>query len=188
MGIKFFLQLQLFKLHLTPSNILNHPSSKGVEVPTAILNRLHFTTYIPLYYLQIIIIKDFFILWHISLLLLNLLYFLFPFSDESKSTGSEWSFTSMVLYLLTHAYKIQFYFFYLKNLKYPLLYLFYQLSLNHYFCFNQLPFMIHHLRLIYSCWSLKLSSLETFLISGCSLMFSDAYLITCVVNTVKFST
>lgn len=37
---EFFLQPQLSKFHLTPSNILNLQLSKGEKVPVAILNKL----------------------------------------------------------------------------------------------------------------------------------------------------
>ena len=51
--IELFFQLQLFKLHLTPSNTLNHPFSKKRKVPAAILNR--FSVLQPSFYFHIFI-------------------------------------------------------------------------------------------------------------------------------------
>ena len=68
-------------------------------------------------------------------------------------------------YLIFYAYKIQFSW---KTWKSPLLHLFYQLSLNHYFCFNQLPSQVM------AHW-LMLKS-EAFLL-GISLDFFDPFLI-----------
>lgn len=105
-GIEFFLQLQLCKLHLTSSNILNHPTSKVGEVPTAILNRLFILQLIFHFIICRQSLSKTFSYSDIQSFTAQLA--LFPFSDESTLTGLERSFTSMVLYLLTYAYKIQF--------------------------------------------------------------------------------
>lgn len=76
----FFLQLQLFKLHLTPSNIQNDPSSKGRKMPAAILNRLFILQLIHYFIIFVSSLsKTFFCTLTLQSLALQLAVFPFPF-------------------------------------------------------------------------------------------------------------
>lgn len=76
----FFLQLQLFKLHLTPSNIQNDPSSKGRKMPAAILNRLFILQLIHYFIIFVSSLsKTFFCTLTLQSFALQLAVFPFPF-------------------------------------------------------------------------------------------------------------
>lgn len=186
--IELFLQLQLFKLHLTPSNTLNPSSSEEGKVPAASLDRfsiLQLSIYFIIFnnHYQ----RPFSVLCHFNLLLFNLLYCPFPFSDESELKESELSFASMVWCLhICLQNPIQFYFFYLKKLNVsiiiPLLSIISKslLLLQSTTLYNS-QFMPH----------LSVLNSKTFFLGnfpGYSLMFFNGCLITCVINTVKFPT